>query len=159
MEFTTLLLAAIEALPTDVPGEYWLCREVEIVALAVESEDRRVWAAVGKAIKRSAVGLRMEFLVVFASPATLRWLVERYRLLTSFLDDVEVRDLRSDKRFLGGGAGESYQRLEVRNLAAIELARLMGIGVADKPDRTPAEWARLRDLVRDEVKREHGRAK
>ena len=49
-------------------------------------------------------------------------MVERYRLLTSFLDDVEVRDLRSDKRFLGGGAGESYRRLEVRNLAAIELA-------------------------------------
>jgi hypothetical protein len=42
----------------------------------------------------------------------------------------------------------------VRDFVALELAWLLGIEVELKLDRTPAEWTKIRDTVREAMKRE-----
>ena len=50
-----------------------------------------------------------------------------------------------------GGEG---LRIEVRDFVALKLACLLEIEVELKRDRTPAEWAELRQKVRVDLKRE-----
>jgi hypothetical protein len=42
----------------------------------------------------------------------------------------------------------------VRDFAALKLANLLGIDVEEKRNRTAAEWALVRDQVREDLKRE-----
>jgi hypothetical protein len=151
-QFDALLLATIESFPTDVKGEYWTCREPHIARLAIESGDPEVWTVLEKVAKRSKLGLRMELLSRFHDRRNPRWRVERLRLLAAFLDDAEVRDLKADKRFEGPCTEFIYERLEVRDLVAIELAWLLEIELERKPDRTPEEWAKVREKVRATLK-------
>jgi hypothetical protein len=79
------------------------------------------------------------------------------RLLASFLDDATERD-RWSKKFTGPCAGSEYFFLEVRDYAALQIARVVGIEV-DVRRRTPEEWAKLRGQVQDALKRELNRPK
>jgi hypothetical protein len=157
--FNERLLATLEEMPTDIPGPYWYCPEAQIAGLAILSEDPRVWAAVDKIVHRSALGLRMEVLAQFGAgadkPSHRR---ERLRLLASFLDDATLRDADSDKRFEDGCAGEPYYTIEVRDFVALEIAGLMGTRVELNLERTPAEWAKIRAMVRQAMKKELGKA-
>jgi hypothetical protein len=153
-KFDALLLATIEGFPTDVKGEYWICPEAYIAGLAVESDDARVWAALEKVAQRSSLGLRMELLNHFGDSRDTRRRPERLRLLAAFLDDAEVRDTKSDARFGGPGAGFPYDRIEVRDFVAVELAGLLGVEVELKLERSAAEWAEVRNKVREVLKRE-----
>jgi hypothetical protein len=156
--FDVLLLATIKAFPEDVPGEYWTCPEANIAQLAAQSDDPQVWQALEKAAKRAAVGFRMELLNHFADRRDKRHRAERLRLLVAFLDDATSRDLASSKKYQGPCAGFTYQRLEVRDFVAMELAALLGIEVELKPDRTSAEWAEVRAKVRASAKRALGKS-
>lgn len=158
-QFTSLLLATIEGLPADVQADYWCCDEARIGPLAIESDDPRVWAALERVAKRSALGLRMELLNRFGDSRDPRRRVERLRLLSSFLDDRALRDNKSDTRFAGPGAGFQYEKIEVRDFVAVEIAGLLGIEVELDLDRTRAEWAKIRDKIREGLKRELAKMK
>jgi hypothetical protein len=83
-----------------------------------------------------------------------RWRRERLKLLGSFLDDATVRDQATSKQYEGPCAGFIYDRIEVRDFVALELASLLGIKVELKLDRTPEEWAKLRTQVREAADKE-----
>jgi hypothetical protein len=153
-EFTTHLLATIESFPEDVTEAYWRCPEPEIAKLAIEADDPRIWQTLEKVAKRSALGLRMELLNHFSGSTTAPHRPERLRLLARFLDDAALRDLASSKKFDGPCAGFMYDKLEVRDFVAMEIAPLVGIEIEQNPKRTPEEWAKIRKQVQEAVKRE-----
>ena len=152
--FEAELLATLDALPADVPDKYWSRPEGHLAGLATEADDPRVWASVERAARRATVGLRMELLAHFGDPKDGRRRAERLRLLAAFLDDPAVRDVAADERLHGPGAGFGYRRIAVRDFAAVELGRLLGIGVIRKEERTPAEWSGIRSQVRDALNAE-----
>lgn len=156
--FDALLLAMIEIFPKDTRGKYGYCPEGRIAALALESDEPRVWPALEKAAKRASVGLRMELLGQFPTRGELRHRTDLLRLLAAFLDDTEVRDIKADERFGHWAAGHEYERIEVRDFVALELAWHLGVDVTAKRNATP-EWAKLREKVRDGLKRELDKAK
>jgi hypothetical protein len=158
-QFSSHLLAAIESIPKDVPGSYWGCPEAYIAGLAVESDDPRVWSTLEKVAKRSALGLRMEMLKHFGDPKEKRHRPERLRLLAAFLEDDALRDKDSSEQFDGPGAGFPYHKIEVRNFVALEIGNLLGIEVELNLERTPEEWAKIRQQVQDALKRELGKTK
>lgn len=170
--FDALLLATIESFPKATRGKYGYCPEGQVAALALESDEPRVWPALEKAAKRASVGLRMELLGQFhtccelmelrgqlRTRGELRHRTELLRLLAAFLDDAEVRDIKADERFDRWSAGNQYERIEVRDFVALELAWHLGVDVTTKRNTTPAEWAKLREKVRDGLKRELDRIK
>ena len=158
-EFNSFLLATIEAFPKDVPGPYATCREVILVRLVMDSDDPRLWTAIEKVAKRSAVGLRMELLNRFGDPDDANHRLERLRLVAAFLEDATIRDRSTSDKYVASdepreNVGLNYNKLAVRDFAALELADLLGIDVELKPERTPDEWAKLHRLVREAVDRE-----
>ncbi|HKI31086.1 MAG TPA: hypothetical protein VKA46_04420, partial [Gemmataceae bacterium] len=156
-EFNALLLATIEAFPDDVPGPYCECTEAIIATrFAVECDDPRVWSALEKVAKRSAVGFRMELLCDFPGPEDARHRTERLRLLAAFLEDATLRDSASSDKYDERCAGFEYKKLAVRDFAAMQLARLLAIEVELNPKRGPEEWARIRGKVREGLDRARG---
>jgi hypothetical protein len=158
-QFDALVLAALKALPDDVAGPYWTCREAHLAQLAAQCDDPQVWPALEKAAKRAAVGLRMELLNHMAYPPDAPHRSERLRLLSAFLDDEAARDRESSKKYEGPCAGFTYRRLSVRDFVAMELADALGIEVELNPERTPEEWAEIRGKVREAVKQALARPK
>jgi len=158
-KFNALVIAAIEGLPNDVPGPYWLSPEAEMAELISDSDDPRVWDALTKVVKRSAVGFRMQLLDRSTGWGGIGHRSDRLRLLAAFLDDTAVRDTESSKKYDGPCAGFVYRKLSVQNFVAMELAGLLKMEVELKPDRTSEEWAKIRRQVRDAVDRELGKRK
>jgi hypothetical protein len=79
---------------------------------------------------------------------------QQIAFLSSFLDDDSVRDEKSNpKMFKGLHAEFYYPRLEVRNLAAMRITRILKIKSEPKPDWGPEEWRKLRDQVARETKK------
>ncbi len=153
-KFVAIWLEVIEGLPKDVPGPYGWCPEASIAHLAIESDDPRVWTALERVAKRSDIGFRMELLCQFHSPREKRHWNERLRLLASFLNDADLRDRKSSKKYDSTWAAFSYSKIEVRNFVALEIANLLGIEIEWNDQRTPEEWAAIRNQVQDAVKRE-----
>jgi hypothetical protein len=157
-QFASLLLATLETLPRDVPGDYWNCPEVRIARLALKADDPRVWPLLKKVAKRSAVGLRMELLYQFNSTEDKRHLTQRLRLLASFLGDDALRNATFTedgpaKKFIGPCAGFHYAKISVRDFVALEIASLLDMDVKLNPGRTPLEWAKIRTTVQAALKR------
>lgn len=156
-QFDALLLATIEKFPKDVAGPYWKCPEADIAGLATGCNDPHIWPVLEKVAKRSAVGLRLEMLNMLRGNEHR---AERLRLLAAFLDDDTVRMLRGHgSKFEGPCAGFIYKKLEVRDFAALELAALLRIEIEEKLHRTPEEWAKVRDRVRQALKREQDKSR
>ena len=154
-QFDALLLATIEKFPKDVAGPYWECPEAYIAGLATECDNPRIWRVLEKVAKRSAVGLRLEMLNKLRGNAHR---AERLRLLAAFLHDDTVRIHRGHgSKFEGPCAGFFYKKLEVRDFAALELAGMLGVEIEEKLHRTPEEWAKIRDRVRETLKREQSK--
>ncbi len=153
-QFDSIVLTTLEGLPKDVPGPYWMCSEAQIGRLALECDDPRVYQTLEKVAKRSALGLRMELLNNLNDPKNSRHRRERLVLLATFLDDTELRDVKANNRFDGPGAGFPYDKIEVRDFVACQMAWMLDIQVDLKLDRTPLEWAKIRSQVRDALKRE-----
>jgi hypothetical protein len=154
-QFSKLLLATIEGLPKDVNRDYWSCAEVRAAELIIFTDDPRVWKALESSAKRSCVALRMEFMSLKhygdLSPRTRKVALQ---FLTSFLDDSTVRDVTSNKEKFTLCAGEEYKRLEVRDFAALEIARIVGNKVPVNPERSAEEWAKIRENAMKAVKLE-----
>lgn len=153
-QFSALLLATIESIPPDVAGLYWSCPEAGIARLAIESEDPRVWPTLENVARRSVLGLRMELLHRLGDPEDTRHRSERLRLLAGFLNDSTMRDVESNKKFMGPGAGFPYAKIEVRDFVALEIARLLGMDIERNLERTREEWVTIRSQVQKSLKRE-----
>jgi hypothetical protein len=152
--FNSCLIDAIGHFPKDVDGKYWSCAEADIAGMAIYSDDPKTWPMLEKVIKRSSLGLRMELLHSLADSEASKYRTERLHILASYLDDDTLRDEKSDKRFDGPGAGFPYSKITVRDFVALEIGRFVGIKIETKLDRTPAEWARIREQVREALNRE-----
>lgn len=154
-QFSKLLLATIEGLPKDVDEEYWSCAEVRAANLIVYTDDPQVWRALEKSAKRAEVGLRMQLINLrdhrdLSLPARKPAL----RFLGGFLDDSSVRDITSNKDKFILCAGSEYEKIEVRNFAALQIALIAGTRVPENPQRTAQEWARVREKAKEILKLE-----
>jgi hypothetical protein len=152
-QFSRLLLATIEGLPKDLDDHYWACAEVRAANLIIHTDDAKVWKALETSAKRSEVGLRMELIRLKdygdLSPQTRQVAL---RFLASFLDDSTARDVVSNKEKFILCAGGDYKRLEVRDFAALEISRIVGTDVPVNPERTPKEWAKVREKAMEAVR-------
>jgi hypothetical protein len=161
-QFGKIVLGALKDLPRDVEGPYWKCEEAFVAAFVPLTEDPRAWGLLEKVARRSSLGLRLELLnnvgrVTEPTPALRARLLALY---ASFLDDAAERDRKADpKRYDGPCAGFHYERLSVRDFAAMEMAWLLKIEVKLNPDRSAREWAALRAKVREAWKRERTKGK
>ena len=108
-----------------------------------------------KVAKRSDVGLRMEFMnPMNYSLLEGRLRQQRLEFLAAFLDDAEAPDVKANpEMFSGPHAGFTFTRLTVQDLAAMEIASILGM--PDQPDRnwTPEQWEKLRTQVKQALKR------
>jgi hypothetical protein len=154
-QFMKILLATLDGLPKTPTEPYWRCPEAAFVHLVMETADARAWKTLEKVAKRSDVGLRMAFM----RPMNYSYIAERQRqqrldFLAAFLDDAEAPDVKGNpKIFEGPYAGFTFRRLEVRDLAAMQIASILGM--ADEPDTTwtPEQWRQLRKRVREPLKK------
>jgi hypothetical protein len=153
-QFVETVLRMLEELPRTPKGSYWQCPEQAVVSLVLRKDDAWVWKALEGAARRVDVGLRMQLLrrVANNGDENVR-LKERLAFLRSFLDDSTLRDMNSDPdKFVAVPAGHEFPRLEVRNYAALEIARLLKLDRAPQPSWDDTQWARLREYVRESQK-------
>jgi hypothetical protein len=130
--FDEALIQEIQGFPRDTDEVYWTSDVVGIVRLAVYCDDPRVWPAVEKAARQAALGLKMEILhaVTFgAYPDFKRHRKEVLALLAGFLDDDALRDTRSDTQLDGPSAGFPYEKIEVRNAVALDMACVLNVPI------------------------------
>ena len=131
---------------------YGLCPERAVFYLAAARNSQKTWEALTRASKQCSLGFRMEMIEQVGKVAMesedvvlrrkcLNW-------LSQFLTDAALRDSSESRFYRGPFAGHAYDRLEVRDIAAMELAANLKIPVEIKPDRTAAQWAELRAKVR-----------
>jgi hypothetical protein len=155
--FADLLIRAIEDFPKDTQEDYWRCDIVAIANMAVHCDDPRVWPLLEKVARRSSLGLKMEILHAACDggyPDFAQHRVDLLSLLSQFLDDPALRDKSADKRFQGPGAGFPYEKIEVRDAVALDMAWVLKIDIETNLNRTPAEWAKIRERVHQAMKRE-----
>lgn len=154
-KFMQVLLATLESLPKSPKEPYWRCPEAAYVHLVMLTDDARAWQMLEKVAKQSDVGLRMEFM----NPMNYTYVGDKQRkqrlaFLAAFLDDAEAPNVKANpKMFDGPHAGFTFDRLEVRDLAAMKIASILGM--PDQPDKkwTPQQWEKLRTKVKEAMKR------
>jgi len=158
--FANLLASEFDNAPTTTSGEYGeMSPAARLATLVLETSDPRAWEAMARAARRAEVGLRMDYI----QPDGCCGVGERQRsrridFLVGFLDDETIRDATaSPDKFRGPYAGYEFPKLEVRNLAALELATLLQINEGGKPEWTADDWAQFRTRVRASLAREHVR--
>ena len=152
-EFMTVLVATLESLPPTPMEPYWKCPEAKYAHLVMATDDVRAWRTLEKVARRSDVALRMEFM----NPMNYSYIGDRQRqlrldFLASFLDDASAPDVEANPRmFDGPHAGFTFPRLEVRDLATIEIASIFDM--PDRPDRTwtAEQWTKLRTQVKERL--------
>jgi hypothetical protein len=154
-EFLKILLATLEGLPRTPKEPYWRCPEVGFAHLVLATDDPKAWEMLEKVAKRSDVGMRMQFM----NPMNYAYLKnknypKRLAFLAAFLEDAEAPDVEANSQmFEGPHAGFTFRRLAVQDLAAMEIASLLGM--PDQPDRdwTPQQWEQLRTKVKKALER------
>jgi hypothetical protein len=155
--FAERLIESLEELPGESQDfSAWGPEEALFASLVTRTEDPRVWKALGKTARRSEVRLRLEYLNAVAletmeGPRRKQGLA----FLAGFLDDATVRDaghpLQFDPPF---AAASEFRQIEVRNFAALSIARIFQFD--DKPKRVwgEVEWAGLRRKVREALRQD-----
>jgi hypothetical protein len=120
------------------------------VHFVADVDDDLVWKAFEQAVRRAGPALRMEMLHELArseKPAARRRILT---FLAAFLGDRAARE----KGLVSIGAGFPFDAISVRNAAAMEMARLLGIELPFVRERKAEEWAKLRSTVREAWERE-----
>jgi hypothetical protein len=140
--FNTLLLAALDACPRELSGS---CIEARAAGLVLETGDAKVWRKLEEVARRSTPGVRMELLQYLSRPRDTRHRTERLRLYASFLDD-DTSDNGSNGTC--DGPQFAYRSFEIRDVVAMEIARLLELPVDPNPLWRPERWQELRATVR-----------
>lgn len=153
--FVTQLARTLDSIPATPREAYWKCPEASFTQLTVQTEDPAAWEALLRATRRADPGLRMEIL------ARLNYghqgdkaLARRKAFLAEFLDDESLRDAtKNAEMFQGPYAAGNFPRLQARNMAAMQLAWLLGLKPQCDPKWTDEEWSALRAQVRQALGR------
>lgn len=118
--------------------------------LVTNTPDPDAWRTLAEVAKRSEVGLRLEMMgVMDYAFIEERQRPQRVAFLRQFLSDRSVRDLSANpKGFEGPCAGFVFQRLAVRDWAALQIAAILELDVDPDPSWSDREWASLRRQVR-----------
>lgn len=150
--FLSLLVETLDHLPATPKEPYWSCREGTFASLVAQTNDPKAWEALEKAARRADVGLRLELLEVANDKKDN--LKAKLTFLSSFLDDAAVRDQTLDpKMYSGPGAGREFDRIEVRNYAALQMEHQLERKVWPDKSWSPEQWAALRTRVKEATER------
>lgn len=155
--FETLLLKSLQKLPADTADPYAYCGQVALAQLCWKTGKDEIWTALRTATARADVGVRMEIIKALGekldlSPADRARLIE---LLAAFLDDETLRSTADNPAKYEYCAAHEWPRLEVRNWAAYQLARLLGLDVLEfhaASSLSDEDWARLRREVAERLR-------
>jgi len=145
-----LVLPLLRKLPRDAKGPYWTCPEAAFTHVVMELSDVRVWHDYLAAAKRSVVGMRMEMM----NAMNYAYIGDKGRdlrlaFVAAFLDDSEVRDQgRDDEKYDGPCAGFTFEKIKVRNFAAMQAASILELGEEPAEHWDAAQWSKLRGKVR-----------
>ncbi len=153
-----LLVHELENLPHTPKQPYWLCEARNIPRLVVLSQDDRAWNAMRVMSIQVDIGQRMELIAAAGTCSHNQNRVIDF--LASFLADEELRvitfairesppkpgELETDL-FLGPCAGFIWDRLAVRDLAALELAGKLQVNVDRDALQRAKDWEELRMKV------------
>jgi hypothetical protein len=142
-EATPLVIKALDAQPKTPEETYWFSNIRNFAQIVTWSNDERAWDGLLKTARRVDVGQRMEILG-YAGHQKKKLAI---RFLRSFLDDSEIRDRSSSKLFEGFCAAHEFQRIAVRDYAAMLLAETLGIEVEPSPTWKEEDWRKLRERV------------
>jgi hypothetical protein len=134
----------------------------DLAAVVANDAEADEWRALALLVRRSSAPARMHLLRAISGPDDGSQPVDRavwkcrLALLAEYLTDDEAR---TDNPF----PFSLFPRWEVRNFAALHLAKVLGLYQGPEetppewdpdPDWTAAEWAELRDKLRAKVKHE-----
>lgn len=157
-EAAPLLIKELDALPVTPSEPYWLAITGPTVQLMRHTDDRRVWDALERTVRRVDVGQRMEILDEVGNCERGNERVIRF--LARFLSDAEVRvipelnlarraenDSSEEDLFSGPCAGFMWNKLAVRDLAAMQLARQLDLDDRPQPTWGDVDWTALRTKV------------
>lgn len=142
-EATPLLIRSLDAQPKTPEGTYWFSNIRNFAQIVTCGDDKRAWDALLKTARRVDVGQRMEILG-YAGRDKKKLAVH---FLRSFLNDPEIRDRGTSKLFEGFCAAHEFQRIAVRDYAAMLLAETLGIKVEPSPTWKEEDWRKLRERV------------
>jgi hypothetical protein len=150
--FIERLVATLDALPRTPAGEYGVCPEARFGSLLEDVDEPRVWRALAGAARRGDPGLRLEILRgVWVGEAPNE---RSLQFLAAFLNDATVRDVTTAPgKYNLFAAASTFRKIEVRNFAAWELARALGLKATPEPDWSAEQWAAFRDRVRKALPR------
>jgi hypothetical protein len=150
------LLKSLREIPKTPSVAYWMTQTGKVTQIASCTKDERVWQVLEETAKRVDIGQRMEILDHVHLSREAKDNLRAIRLLKSFLNDTEVRDLRSSALFDGPSAAFLFERIAVRNFAAQRLANALGLELDPDPAWKEADWQKLRERVSAALaKREH----
>jgi hypothetical protein len=142
-EATPLLIKALDAQPKTPETTYWFSNIRNFAQIVTWSNDERAWDGLLKTARRVDIGQRMEILG-YARQGKKKLAI---RFLRSFLDDAEIRDRSSSELFDGFCAAHEFQRIAVRDYAAMLLAETLGMKVEPSPTWKEEDWRKLRERV------------
>ncbi|CAN5130725.1 hypothetical protein BH10PLA2_BH10PLA2_34020 [soil metagenome] len=142
--FIVFLIERLNAIPRYVSGSYPNTFEVRLASLTLKSTDPQVWKALERAAKQTEIGLRIEILGCLSDPEEKNDLPEHYRFLLSFLNDDQIRDRTSSFQYEKGCAASEYEKIAVRDFAALQICKLAKQDVPVDAKRTADEWAKIR---------------
>jgi hypothetical protein len=146
-----LVLPLLKNLPPESDGPYWTSPEAGLRYVVMELADDEVWREFQRAAQRSSVGLRLEMISSGCSCGTPERNCGRaLAFLASFLDDATVRTTVPGK-FDGPCAAFNFKKIEVRDVAAMELASLFEIKEKPNESWTVDEWQAFRRKVRERL--------
>ena len=154
-----LLRPILARLPSDVNEAYWSCEVVDFTGVIMQLRDDDIWTQYLGAAKRAAIGLRMEMMGHMDFGHILGADKDRMlAFLAAFLDDAAVRDITVDPvKYDGPYAAFTFQKIEVRDFAAMKIAFILDLDDGPKKSWTTEQWARLRTKVRAILKERQSR--
>lgn len=162
-----LLVAELDNLPVTPKEPYWLASAGRVAQLLCRTDDDRAWSALTRNAKRVDIGQRLEIIQTIGS--RIKKADDRaIAFLSAFLDDEETRELMRlsdlanvddiaeslDKDlFSGPSAGFTFDRLSVRDFAALQLAETLGVKANADASWKESDWKSLRSKVRHTLNR------
>jgi hypothetical protein len=152
-----LLIKELDALPETPSEPYWLAITGPTAQLMRHTDDQQVWDALERTVRRVDLGQRMEILDEVGNGE--RGNERAIQFLARFLSDSEVRVIpelslaqraeagTKEDLFSGPCAGFIWNRLAVRDLAAMHLAQQLDLDDRPQPTWREADWTALRTKV------------
>jgi hypothetical protein len=153
-----ILLPLVRQLPRDSEGPYWTCPVAFLALVVANLDDDAVWREYLAAARRSTVGLRMEMMsqmTYTALGSTNRG--RRLAFIAAFLQDDALREIPDSferGKFEGPCAGFTILRLHVRDLAAMQIAAMLGLHESPDEFWTQSQWENLREKVQRKLAEE-----